>query len=544
MEVELQKLLKLSVNYYQQNQIKLAKATLNKSIENYSDQAAPYIAMADFLQLQQDYEEAIKHYHLALKREIHNEKIYYNLGNAYYKIHQKQLAINNYKQALRIRPEYVKAHQNLGNIFVEILDFSQASYHFERALLSEPNNLELKINSGQVCLMMGKLSLAEELFAEVLKLEPGHVDARTGLAKILEEKGHYQKSFQSLQTLLQQGYATLNTLTTFTQVCIQLNQIKPALAYLLEALKQNHWNRHQTSRLNYLIADSYDAMGEYKKAWNHYLKANYLKGYSFDMDSHIKLIDRLIGTFKTPLKLESSLKADHLLFIIGMPRSGSTLLEQILASHPDVQGGGEMVTFPRLLNDFQFDGFESTATGQNSEVILKIGRAYLQEIESILTHLNITDKMLRNYLYLGLLTALFPGAKFLHSHRHPLDTCLSNFFQDFSIGHRFTYQLKNLGIYYQQYQRLMNHWKKIQLPILDVSYEHLVNNQIEYSKSILNYCNLSWHKDCEHFYQNDRQVMTASYLQVKRPIYKSSIGRYKNYEPYLNEWKTILELHI
>jgi hypothetical protein len=233
-----------------------------------------------------------------------------------------------------------------------------------------------------------------------------------------------------------------------------------------------------------------------------------------------------------------------------MPRSGTTLVEQILASHPAVFGGGELqffvqakqklpiiletdLPYPECLNEVHYE------TARN------IGQVYIKKIEnlgqSFGRHTQITDKNPYNFLHLGLISLLFPKAKFVHCKRHPLDTCLSIYSYNFTTENYYAYDLKELGLYYREYVRLMDHWRKVlPLDMFEVSYKELIRNQKETSQQLLEYCGLPWEPACLEFYEYDRPVLTASNWQVRQPIYSTSYGRWKNYDRFLSPLKELL----
>ena len=227
-------------------------------------------------------------------------------------------------------------------------------------------------------------------------------------------------------------------------------------------------------------------------------------------------------------------------FIVGMPRSGSTLTEQILCSHPDVYGAGEIITFPRIIRDLpNYLGARSVYPESLSrltvEILDNLSECYLKEINLLNNEKQrVTDKTLANYLYLGLISLMFPNARIIHCKRDPRDTCLSIFFQNFDESHNYATRLENLGSYYNQYDRLMKHWKSlVKVPIYEVQYEELIDNQEKISRELVDFIGLEWNEKVLKFYDTKRVVVTASYDQVRQKIYKKSAKRWKNYEKHI-----------
>jgi hypothetical protein len=230
-----------------------------------------------------------------------------------------------------------------------------------------------------------------------------------------------------------------------------------------------------------------------------------------------------------------------------MPRSGTTLVEQILASHPAVFGAGELLRvgeiaqrlpsalgsrldYPLCLADFSQQAADAAA------------QEYLDYLQSLSggEATRVTDKMPGNFMHLGLIDLLFPGARIIHCMRDPLDTCLSCYSQNFN-GHEYTHDLSHLGHFYRDYQRIMQHWRGVvRVPVLEVQYEALVEDPEPGSRRLIEFCGLPWDDSCLRFYENKRTVVTASYDQVRRPIYKTSTERWRNYERHIDPLKAAL----
>jgi hypothetical protein len=232
-----------------------------------------------------------------------------------------------------------------------------------------------------------------------------------------------------------------------------------------------------------------------------------------------------------------------------MPRSGTTLVEQILSSHPAVYGAGELKDIGELANSLPGMIGTNKPFPQNIALLTRVhldrlATTYLDRLRELSPDaLRVTDKML-GFIYLGLIELILPGARVIHCVRDPQDTCLSAYFQDFSESHPYAYDLHNLGVYYSGYRRIMNNWKNVLINVrmMEVSYEELVRNQEAVSRRMIDFCDLPWDDRCLQFHENRRYVATASYDQVRQPMYRSSVGRWKNYERHLNKLKAALAL--
>ena len=233
-----------------------------------------------------------------------------------------------------------------------------------------------------------------------------------------------------------------------------------------------------------------------------------------------------------------------------MPRSGTSLLEQILASHPSVHAAGELQDITDIVSSLPSRlgstlAYPACLENVTQGAVDDIARSYLKKIETLSPKNTtvVTDKMPDNFRHLGLIQLLFPKARVIHCVRDPLDTCLSCYFQNFSGEHDYSYNLQNMGIYYRLYERLMRHWKQVlDLKILDVSYEELVTATEETTRSILDFCGLPWDARCLESHKIRRAVVTSSYDQATRPIYHESLRRWEHYRPYLEPLCKVLQI--
>jgi hypothetical protein len=236
----------------------------------------------------------------------------------------------------------------------------------------------------------------------------------------------------------------------------------------------------------------------------------------------------------------SGIADDTPIFVVGMPRSGTTLVESILAGHPQVHGAGELDDMLLLRQDLAkahgagkvYPDFLQTIS---IEILDQFATKHLARLESLSREAaRVTDKMPQNFVQLGLIDLLFPGARVIHCMRNPLDTCLSIYFQPFMQHHDYATELRNIGLYYREYLRLMDHWRSVlRIPMLDLRYEDLVENSEEQVRRLLDFCELPWDERCLRHHESGRVARTFSYNQVRKPIYKTSVARWKRYERHL-----------
>ncbi len=322
----------------------------------------------------------------------------------------------------------------------------------------------------------------------------------------------------------------------------------------------------QAVALNFALARALDAEGEYEQAFGYFQRGNRLKqseyqqarAYfqqgdqrkeaAFDPAAQKEFVDRLIATFTSDFFAERrgwGSEDEGPVLILGMPRSGTTLVEQILASHPEVKAGGELTHLRDLARALaaEFPGLSSPEAAASREQLEAMGEEYLSRIRALSAGSRlVTDKLPANFLRLGLIALWLPQAKVIHVRRNPFDTCLSIYFQHFEEGLPYSWDLAHVGAYYREYLRLMAHWRRVlPLPMLEVQYEDLVANQAEKTRDLLAYCGLSWDEPCLRFWETERAVDTASLWQVRQPIYTRSIGRWRHYEAHLGPLKQALE---
>jgi hypothetical protein len=295
--------------------------------------------------------------------------------------------------------------------------------------------------------------------------------------------------------------------------------------------------------LHFHLGHLYDRTGEYDRAFSHFRQGNNLVQSPYDSDEHHRLVSSLIRAYD-PASLathpRATLPTEQPIFIVGMPRSGTTLVEQILTSHPRVYGAGELddlsqiaAALPRTLGSAEpYPRCLDTLTQAQVDALAQQHLAKLAALSGNAPR--VTDKMPLNFLNLGLIALLFPHARVIHCTRDPLDTCLSCYFCNFAGNLPYTYDLAHLGQFYKEYTRLMRHWKKV-LPVRmrEVSYEQLVADPEAQMRALVAFCGLDWDGNCLEFHNTERAVMTASDVQVRRPIYNSSVGLWRRYEKHL-----------
>ncbi len=426
------------------------------------------------------------------------------------RLQQKSVeSIACYEEALRLDPASLVAVNGIGHALLEQGRFDEARAWFAKALAHDPRSAEGHFNMGLAFQLQGRFEEAIAWHEKAIALDPGHANAHYNLVK--------SRKFGSQDDRRRELEAVL---------------AMPSLA------------DEQRAGLNFALAKTCDDLGDYDAAFRHYKEANDLKRarLPYRPEDFTTYVDRLIAAFDENLfaaKRGIGSQSELPVFIVGMPRSGTTLVEQILASHPEVHGAGELDYLRQLVHELpeRLGGapYPAGMTRLDAAAAQAIANAHLARLrEHSATAARITDKMPNNFARLGVIALLFPRARLIHCVRDPLDTCLSCYFQEFAHGQPFAYDLDALGRYYRDYQRLMAHWRAVlPSPILDVPYEALVADQEGWSRKLVAFLGLPWDERCLAFYENERLVRTASFWQVRQPIYASSIGRWRHYARHL-----------
>jgi tetratricopeptide (TPR) repeat protein len=460
--------------------------------------------------------EAVTYYQHALKLGPGDADTHNKLGFTLYSLGRLEEAVENYRQALRLKPDFVGAHNNLGIVLT----------------------------------VQGRIDEAISCFQEALRIEPGSADAAFGILNAYEWVGDIQKAGEQLAPLIERYPGHVGAAQAFARLCKPLGRCAEAIDLIQKLLRQEGLAPIKKRQLHFSVGKLYDAMGSWDAAFAHYQSANSIQTPPYDPAIHARNIDAVISTFSADF-LRHLPRATHVsdrpVFIVGMPRSGTSLVEQILASHPQVFGAGELGDIMQLV--LSLPGYLDPAAGYprclhklTQDATDTLARGYLDRLEKLSGGAaRVTDKMPHNFLHLGIINTLFPGARVIHCMRDPLDTCLSIYFQYFNASHAYAYNLAHIGTHYREYKRLMAHWRQVlDIPMLEVRYEDIVTNPDKMIPGLIEFCGLEWDPGCLRFYENRRFVNTASYDQVRQPLHPKSIGRWKHYEKHLGPLKAAL----
>jgi len=465
-----------------------------------------------------------------------------NLGEMLRRAGRLEEAVAAGRRATALDSTDAGAWYNLGVAMAACGESGEAIACYRRITVADPEHNLAFNNLGALLEAAGEQDAAEEAYAEAIAIDPRHAEAQNNLGAILSAKGELERARACFA-------AAIDARPSFVDPHFNLSTLKryvsgdPHLP-ILEAL---FYQRHKMppadrARLGFAVGKARADLGAHERAFKAYAEGNRLKRLSFHYDEaqSERSVEAIIRAFSPEFlaarRGPAPPDADTAVFIVGMPRSGTTLIEQILASHPQVHGAGELSDLDeivRTLHQSVGRPFPEALADLGPDDLRALGEAYLKPLKAHAPGARrITDKMPANFFYLGLIHLMAPGARIIHSRRNPMDTCLSNFTRLFNHTMEFAHDLSELGRYYRRYRRLMDHWSTV-LPertVLEVDYEAVVEDLEGQARRMIDYLGLPWDDACLAFHRNPRPVQTASIAQVRRPIYRSSLERWRAYE--------------
>ena len=457
-------------------------------------------------------------------------------------VHEQQqqwfLAKNLYYKIISLDPDNHYSLWRLGRIFMNplIRDYENAENMLEKAVALCPGKIEYKLNLTTVLLLSFKIDQALDISKKILQSDPRNRLALYNMGFALMRKKDLKGSLPYFRRVIQLYPDFDPAYVEIFQILYQLDD-KESLRNLLadcENIFLKPEGVKQKTDIKFVLGKYYDLLNEYNTAFRFLSEANAerLSLGTYDIKKDEYIINNIISTCDTQYMVRNEGHGFHdstPIFILGMPRSGTSLIEQILSSHPEVAAGGELKYFDNLSSRFDY----SSPLHFN-----QLGRDYVEALKKHSAGLpRVTDKMPHNFIYAGLIKLALPDAKIIHCVRDPLDTCFSCFRQGFAEELMlFTCDLDTLGQYYNLYDSLMKHWRAIMPGYMhEVRYENVVSDLTGEIKHLLEYCGLEWSDSCLHYYNSKKHLATASRDQVRQPVYLTSIGRWKLYREKLGK---------
>ena len=469
------------------------------------------------------------------------------LGAALMRQGERDEAAACYRRALMLKPDDATAHYNLGVVLRDQGGWTQGEAEFRHALALRPDHAEAHNNLGIVLQQQDRLEEATHCYRRALSLNPGHAKARYNLALALAHQGeieqaatHYRHALALKPDYVRAHY----NLALQGGMNGGSAEAEASFSLLMQQMATlDRFDAGNRSLLLFAAATVHAARGEDDPAFAYLIEANAIERATLSFD--ISATEQRLGSIPDlfPKYLFERLQnvgetSERPIFIVGMARSGTTLVEQIISAHPRVHGAGEIPAIALLAE--RIAGLRGSPDSPWTEALtsadcLEIGRNYLDSLPSPPGARRTTDKTLFNLEHIGLIHLCLPNAKIVFCRRDPRDTCLSCFSTRFSDGQAYAYDLVELGRYWRAYDGLMTHWRDVLPPgcIHEVDYEDLVEDVETGARRLIAHCGLDWDEACLNFHRSKRQVCTASFAQVRRPIYRGSVGRWRRFQRHL-----------
>ena len=564
------------VALYSSGKIQEALVDIEALVKDFPNSPILYNIRASCYKANGQMDASIKDYEKAVTLKPDYAEAYYNLGITLRELGQIEAALKSYEKALAIKHEYPEAHNNLGSVLLDLGSLDSATDHLEWALAFKPNFPEAHNNLGVVERKLEKLDKAIKSFKKAIDIQPNYVQAHSNLGNILQDIGQLDAAMNCYKNalainpnhtqcyldigLIHKERGQIDNAIEFFEKALAINPDHAVTYDNLSDIKKYTISKKQITKMQSLLSsnrlspsdrrhlcfalakvnenlDNQDELFKYLHEANRLRKheLNYSLGHSKTLFSTVKEI------FSKPYPdIEKSLSSQSStfkpIFIVGMPRSGSTLVEQITSSHHAVHGAGELTNLPTIIGPIATDHLNEGINNLPQKSFLSIRQQYLD----VLSNLNvsesvITNKLPLNFLYIGFILTSFPEAKIIHMKRDARAICWSIYKSNFrNTGNGYSYNFDDLAGFYGLYTDLMDFWHQL-FPdrIYDMCYEDLTTNQEEETRKLLKYCELEWDDNCLNFHKNKRAVKTASALQVREKMYQGSSEAWKKYEVHL-----------
>jgi tetratricopeptide (TPR) repeat protein len=446
----------------------------------------------------------------------------FHLGNALSRQGRFVEAAAAYRRALELRPDHAQTYNNLGAALLEVGALGAAAAAYRHAIALKPDHAKAHYNLGLVLQIQGDLDEAAQRFRQAIALKPDYAKAHYSLAN--------QRALDDRSPAAE---------TDFISLSAQVDALDGSESEAAELLL-------------FAMARTLEGRGDYEGAFSCLRRANALRraASGFDIAAAERRMGSIAEQFSDDLMARmagAGVSSDRPVLIVGMPRSGTTLVEQILSAHPAVYGAGEIANLANLIA--QVGGPDGSAYPLWAKVLTAsdfgvLGQLYLDGLPTPAAgQVRTTDKRVANFEHLGLIHLCLPGARIIHCRRDPRDVALSCFASRFSDGQDFADDLVELGRYWRAYDRLMAHWRRILPPgrMLEVDYEAVVEDTESLARRLIDHCGLAWNAACLQFHASGREVRTGSFAQVRRPIYTGSVGRWRPFAAQLEPFIEVIE---
>ena len=471
------------------------------------------------------------------------------MGILAFKSGNHDIAEAMFTRALQVDPTYTLVWANLAQVFSVTGQLDKAKKSFKNILNMEPKNGLIWAEYGTVLTKLARYSDGKDAYLKALKFKPNSPRVYLSLGHVYKTMGEIDNSINSYKSTIKQNnlsgeaYWSLANLKTYSFTNDEIKNMEATLDTEISDIER--------CQMHFALGKAYEVKKDYNNSFINYSKGNRVKKglikYSSRETSEKtkKVLDFFIEENISSLSNSSILDRDPI-FVLGMPRSGSTLVDQIISSHSMVDGTQELPNIIKIaaeLNSDSDDNYPEVLEDFKSNELSALGLDYIKETKWARESAPFfIDKMPNNFIHIGLIKTILPNAKIIDTRRDAMDTCFSCFKQFFARGQLFTYSLEDLGNYYVDYIKAMNHWHKVYgEDIYTVHYDNVINNTESTIRELIEYCELPFEDNCLEFYKSSRPVKTPSAEQVRQPIYKSGLNYWKNYADFLSPLKKIID---
>ncbi|MFT5838265.1 MAG: tetratricopeptide (TPR) repeat protein [Flavobacteriales bacterium] len=571
---------------FQVGQNSAAIELINKSLATHYNNAPALGNLGNVYQEVNNYEKAIEVYNASLSLNPDNFQIRANLGNACKKLKRFKEAQHYYLQVLEKAPDLIEVQRNLAEVYAEMGALPKSVEIILKAVKQTPDSFQVRTSCGNILKQTGNLKEAIKHFAAVVKILPEELNAKTNLGNCLAAFGDFEQAIELSIEVSEKSINSAEAQYNVAFIYYEAGYFDLAIRYLKKSLilapdlvnarvlfskfdeqegtkgnikimeqmlGKSDIDSDTKAILAYALGSHYEKQTQFDVAFIHIKLANDLirKQCNYDIEQDIEAFSNIIKLFNRSFVEKHDYFCDtqaRPVFIVGMPRSGSTLVEQILSSHSGFFGMGEVPILANCIHQVfgLKNGIDCTAgmLSVNKEQLAKVAHDYLHQTQSFNSNATLLgDKLLMNFFHIGIIKMIFPDALIIHTKRDPVATCWSIYKSDFSrMGHYYAQTFEELSHFYQLYQNLMTHWHSI-FPgeIYDISYEDLVSDQENETKKLVKACDLKWEPECLEFHTNTRRVATLSASQVRKPLYKSALDSWRHFEDNIQELVDLLK---
>ena len=482
-------------------------------------------------------------YKKVIKKDKDNIDALRLLGLLAFKTKDYDISERLFMRVLEIDPTFSLAWDNLAKLFRVQNKLSKSIPAFENLIKLDPFNFEALVSLGTIYIKLSKYHQGINLYEKSLTIKPENPRVYLSLGHALKTIGQREKSEIAYHNAIKfypfsgEAYWSLANLKTYKFSKKEISNMKLAIN------KNIHPN--EQIQMHFALAKALESNNQFEDSFNHYKEGNWLqrKQIKYNSEEYKLSIDDVITFFKSNkdiFKSRANIKNDDPIFILGLPRSGSTLIEQILSSHSLIDGTQELPNIMAISRDIKLidpnNGYPNNLMDIDTSSFNDFGQKYIDETRWARSSKPFfIDKMPNNFVHIGLIKLILPNAKIIDARRNPMDACFSCFKQYFAKGQHFTYDLDDIARYYKDYLRLMDFWNEL-LPreIFTINYEDIINNPNKKIRELLNFCNVEFENSCLDFHKSKRPVKTASSEQVRQPMYKTGLDYWKNYRNNLD----------